>query len=73
MMKHAETGRQLAYFMSAENVKWRKLVVPGDTLVIEVELMKTRGKICKAKGICKVGGEMVSEAKVTFMLRPESE
>ena len=71
MMKHAETGRQLAYFMSAENVKWRKLVVPGDTLVIEVELMKTRGKICKAKGICKVGGEMVSEAKVTFMLRSE--
>ena len=71
MMKHAETGRQLAYFMSAENVKWRKLVVPGDTLVIEVELTKTRGKICKAKGICKVGGETVSEAEVTFMLRPE--
>ena len=58
--------------MSAENVKWRKPVVPGDTLVIEVELMKTRGKICKAKGTCKVGGEMVSEAEVTFMLRPES-
>ena len=69
MMKHAETGRQLAYFMSAENVKWRKPVVPGDVLLIEIELMKTRGKICKSKGVCKVRGEVVSEAEVTFMLR----
>ena len=68
MMKHVETGRQLAYFMSAENVKWRKPVVPGDVLLIEIELMKTRGKICKSKGVCKVRGEVVSEAEVTFML-----
>jgi UDP-3-O-[3-hydroxymyristoyl] N-acetylglucosamine deacetylase/3-hydroxyacyl-[acyl-carrier-protein] dehydratase len=69
MMKFAETGKQLAYFMSAEDVRWRKPVFPGDVLVIEVELMKTRGKICKARGVCKVRGEIVSEAEVTFMLR----
>ena len=55
--------------MSAENVKWRKPVLPGDVLVIEVELTKARGKIGKAKGVCKVDGEIVSEAEVTFMLR----
>jgi len=54
--------------MAAENVKWRKPVLPGDVLVIEVELTKARGKIGKAKGICKVNGEIVSEAEVTFML-----
>lgn len=69
MMKRGETGGQLAYFMSAEDVKWRKPVAPGDVLTIEVELMKTRGKIGKAKGVCKVRGEIVSEAEVTFMLR----
>jgi UDP-3-O-[3-hydroxymyristoyl] N-acetylglucosamine deacetylase/3-hydroxyacyl-[acyl-carrier-protein] dehydratase len=69
MMKHAETGRQLAYFMAADGVKWRKPVLPGDTLIIEVEMIKSRGKICKAKGVCKVAGEIVSEAEVTFMLR----
>jgi UDP-3-O-[3-hydroxymyristoyl] N-acetylglucosamine deacetylase/3-hydroxyacyl-[acyl-carrier-protein] dehydratase len=69
MMKHAEAVRQLAYFMSAESVKWRKPVLPGDTLIIEVEMVKSRGKICKAKGVCKVAGEVVSEAEVTFMLR----
>ena len=73
MIKHAEQGRHLAYFMSAEDVKWRKPVVPGDVLTIEVELMKTRGKIGKAKGVCKVRGEIVSEAEVTFMLRIEPE
>ena len=49
--------------MSAEEVKWRKPVVPGDVLIIEVELTKIRGKIGKAKGVCKVAGEIVSEAR----------
>jgi UDP-3-O-[3-hydroxymyristoyl] N-acetylglucosamine deacetylase/3-hydroxyacyl-[acyl-carrier-protein] dehydratase len=71
MMKQAENAGQIAYFMAAENVKWRKPVVPGDTLVIEVEMTKMRGKIGKAKGVCKVRNEVVSEADVTFMLRAD--
>ena len=54
--------------MSAESVRWRKPVRPGDTLTIEVELTKSRGKIGKARGVCSVDGEAVSEADVTFML-----
>ena len=69
MMQSTLPGKRIAYFMSAEKVKWRKPVLPGDALVIEVELMKSRGKICKAGGVCKVDGEVVSEAEVTFMLR----
>ncbi|HWW01366.1 MAG TPA: bifunctional UDP-3-O-[3-hydroxymyristoyl] N-acetylglucosamine deacetylase/3-hydroxyacyl-ACP dehydratase [Candidatus Acidoferrum sp.] len=69
MLRQAENAGQLAYFMSAEDVKWRKPVLPGDALIIEVEMTKMRGKIGKAKGICKVQGEVVSEAEVTFMLR----
>ena len=68
MLKKLENAGELAYFMSAEDVKWRKPVRPGDVLVIEVELTKARGKIGKAKGVCKVRGEVVSEAVVTFML-----
>jgi UDP-3-O-[3-hydroxymyristoyl] N-acetylglucosamine deacetylase/3-hydroxyacyl-[acyl-carrier-protein] dehydratase len=69
MLKRAENVGQLAYFMAADSVKWRRPVVPGDTLIIEIELLKTRGKIGRAKGICKVQDEVVSEAEVTFMLR----
>ena len=69
MIMRAQAEHQLAYFMSAENVKWRNPVFPGDVLVIEIELTKIRGKIGKAKGVCKVRGEVVSEAEVTFMVR----
>jgi len=68
MLKQAENWGKLAYFMSAESVRWRKPVRPGDTVIIEVELVKSRGKIGKAKGVCLVDGEAVSEAEVTFML-----
>lgn len=68
MLKQAENSGKIAYFMSAESVKWRRPVRPGDRLVIDVELIKHRGKIGKAKGVCTVDGEMVSEAEVAFML-----
>lgn len=69
MLMRAEGRHQLAYFLSAENVKWRKPVLPGDVLIIDVELKKWRGKIGKASGVCKVNDEIVSEAEVTFMVR----
>lgn len=68
VMRQSDNIGKLAYFMSAEDVKWRRPVRPGDSLVINVELTKTRGKICKAKGICTVNEEVVSEADVTFMM-----
>lgn len=68
MMRQAENAGKLAYFMSAEEVKWRKPVRPGDVLVIDVTMTKMRGKIGKARGICSVNAEVVSEANVTFML-----
>jgi UDP-3-O-[3-hydroxymyristoyl] N-acetylglucosamine deacetylase/3-hydroxyacyl-[acyl-carrier-protein] dehydratase len=67
-LKQAENTGKLAYFVAAENVKWRKPVRPGDTLVIDVEITKSRGKIGRAKGVCTVNGEAVSEAEITFML-----
>jgi 3-hydroxymyristoyl/3-hydroxydecanoyl-(acyl carrier protein) dehydratase len=68
MLRQAENFGKLAYFMAAESVKWRKPVRPGDSLVIDVELTKARGKIGKARGVCLVDNEPVSEAEVTFML-----
>ena len=68
MLRQAENFGKIAYFMSAENVKWRKPVRPGDSLTIAVEMLKMRGKIGKAKGICSVDGDPVREADVTFVL-----
>jgi UDP-3-O-[3-hydroxymyristoyl] N-acetylglucosamine deacetylase/3-hydroxyacyl-[acyl-carrier-protein] dehydratase len=68
MLQQLQDTGKLAYFMSAESVKFRNPVRPGDTLVIDVELTRARGKIGKAKGICTVAGTVVSEAEVTFMI-----
>jgi UDP-3-O-[3-hydroxymyristoyl] N-acetylglucosamine deacetylase/3-hydroxyacyl-[acyl-carrier-protein] dehydratase len=68
MLKAGENAGKVAYFMSANNVKWRKPVRPGDQLVIEIEMGKSRGKIAKANGVCKVAGDVVSEAEVMFAI-----
>ena len=68
MMRPGENEGKVAYFMSANNVKWRKPVRPGDQLVIEVTMGKMRGKIGKAQGVCKVADEVVSEAEVMFTI-----
>jgi UDP-3-O-[3-hydroxymyristoyl] N-acetylglucosamine deacetylase/3-hydroxyacyl-[acyl-carrier-protein] dehydratase len=66
MLRGGENAGKVAYFMSANNVKWRKPVRPGDQLIIEIEMGRARSNIAKAKGVCKVAGEVVSEAEVMF-------
>ena len=68
MFRRMKTLAKVAYFMAADNVKWRKPVRPGDVMIVDVEVTKFRGKIGKAKGVCLVDGEVVSEANVTFMV-----
>lgn len=57
---------KIGYFMSADAVKFRKPVVPGDTLFIEVEMTVRKRNLAKAKGRCIVNGEVVSEAEMLF-------
>ncbi len=57
---------KIGYFMSADGIKFRKPVVPGDTLFIEVALLSQRRGVAKAKGRCLVNGEVVSEAEMLF-------
>jgi UDP-3-O-[3-hydroxymyristoyl] N-acetylglucosamine deacetylase/3-hydroxyacyl-[acyl-carrier-protein] dehydratase len=57
---------KIGYFMSANNVKWRKPVLPGDTLIIETEMVKVKRSIASAVGRCIVNGQVVSEADLMF-------
>jgi len=56
----------IGYFMSAEGVKFRKPVVPGDMLLIEAELIRAKGSVGKANCRCVVNGEVVSEGVLMF-------
>lgn len=57
---------KIGYFMSADSVKFRKPVVPGDTLFIQVEMTQNKRALAKAKGRCIVNNEVVSEAEMLF-------
>ena len=63
MMSEMENvAEKVIYFMSLDDVKWRKPVVPGDQLIFEVELVKRRRTILKMHGVAKVDGVTVAEA-----------
>ena len=60
---------KLVYFMSIDNAKFRRPVVPGDVMRIHVEKRHSRGPVWKFDCIARVGGKPVAEASVTAMLR----
>ena len=57
---------QIAFFMSADKVKFRRVVAPGDQLMMEVELIRDRGKTAQIRGVAKVDGEIAAEADMLF-------
>ena len=60
---------KVVYFMSLDNVKFRKPVKPGDQLRFELDLTQVRGMVCRMRGVAKVDGEVVAEADMAAMVR----
>lgn len=54
----------LMYFMGLDQVKFRKMVVPGDQLILDLHVLKKRAKIMKLEGVAKVDGQVVAEAQL---------
>jgi 3-hydroxyacyl-[acyl-carrier-protein] dehydratase len=61
----------LVYFMSIDNARFRKLVMPGDTLRVHVQRLRKRGNVWKFKGEARVGGALCAEAVYTAMIVDE--
>jgi UDP-3-O-[3-hydroxymyristoyl] N-acetylglucosamine deacetylase/3-hydroxyacyl-[acyl-carrier-protein] dehydratase len=66
IMRMPDNQGKIGYFLSADNVKFRKPVVPGDTLFIDAEITKFRRNIGQAVATCSVNGEVVSSADLKF-------
>lgn len=56
------------YFMSIEKAKFRRPVVPGDQLRLEIKVLQQRGNVWKFSGAATVDGKLVSEADFTAMV-----
>ena len=63
-----ENKGKIAYFAGINNAKFRKKVVPGDVLRLEIEIIKKKGPIAIAKAIATVDGKKVAEAELTVAI-----
>ena len=60
----AEKANKVVYLMALDAVKFRRPVVPGDRLDLEVTLLKQKGPIWKLKGVARVDGNKAAEAEI---------
>jgi beta-hydroxyacyl-ACP dehydratase FabZ len=68
MQEYADREKQVTYFMGIDGVKFRKPVLPGDQLIMEVKVLSKRTRICKMRGEAFVDGQKVAEAEFMIML-----
>jgi 3-hydroxyacyl-[acyl-carrier-protein] dehydratase len=63
-----KSDKRLVYFMSVENARFRKPVVPGDQLRIHVKKERNRGNVWRFAGEARVDGQLMAEATYTAMI-----
>ena len=59
---------KVVYFMSLDNVKFRKPVRPGDQIIFEIKVLHKRASTCKLWGEAKVDGAVCAEAELTSVM-----
>lgn len=68
LLSMPEFKGKTAYFGGIKSAKFRKVVRPGDTMMLEVELEKIRGSVGLGKAVARVDGKKVCSAELTFMI-----
>lgn len=68
LLSMADFKGKTAYFGGIDKAKFRKKVVPGDTLMLEVEILKVKSIAGIGKAVATVDGKKVAEAELTFMI-----
>ncbi len=63
-----DTASKITYLMGIDGARFRRPVVPGDRLELDVEVVKHKGAVWKTKGTARVDGQVVAEAEFMAML-----
>ena len=66
MLSKKENQGRLGFLAGIDNCRFRRQVVPGDQLRLEVKITRLKGSIGKGKGIATVEGEIVCETELLF-------
>ena len=68
MLTKSENKGKIAYLVAVNNARFRKTVIPGDQLRLEIQLLKYKTKIGVVHGVAKVDGREVCDAEIMFTL-----
>lgn len=69
MLALPENKGKIGFFGGVKEAKFRRQVVPGDLLRIEVEIVKVKGPVGVGSGIATVNGEKAVSAEITFAIK----
>jgi 3-hydroxyacyl-[acyl-carrier-protein] dehydratase len=73
MLSKEENKGRLAFFAGIDNCRFKRQVIPGDQLRLEVEITRLKGPVGKGKATATVDGELVCEAEIMFALGEKKE
>ncbi|MDP2210251.1 MAG: 3-hydroxyacyl-[acyl-carrier-protein] dehydratase FabZ, partial [Candidatus Aquicultor sp.] len=60
---------KIAFFAGIDGFRFKRQVLPGDQLTLEVEITKSKGPIGKGKAVATVDGQVVAEGELTFAVK----
>jgi len=66
VLTHERHRGKLAFFMAVDKVKFRRVVSPGDQLIMDVDVIRDRARTVQVNGVARVGGEIAAEAEMMF-------
>lgn len=68
ILSQPEWKGRTAYFAGIDKAKFRRKVIPGDVLSLEMEIIKVKGPVGVGKAVAKVDGQVAAQAELTFAI-----
>lgn len=68
MLSEEEHKGKIPYFTGIDNARFRRTIVPGDQMIIEVDVIRIKGNVGRAKAVAKVDNQVATEAELMFVM-----
>ena len=68
MLSNEKNRGKLAYFMAIDHAEYLKPILPGDQLILEVDIPETKSKFGKGEGFISVDGERIANMNMMFAI-----
>ncbi len=68
MLSQEEHQGKIPYFTGIDNARFRRTIVPGDQIIMEIEVLRLKGSVGKVHAVAKVDAQVAAEADLMFVI-----